>query len=354
MLSLLTLAVMLPAGESSAPALPLRLEWTAPPGCPDAEMVRADVEHLAHRPLRADRRATDALWGTITAGNDGHHLDLVIRLQGAVIRRQLDATRCDTLGHAASLIAAVAVAPLSTAGTVTASEPADGEDADDLAVGAVPDPPRVPSPPEASEPTPRARPVPRARERRPPAPRAEASMDAEPERAHALVLGAAVGVGLGLVPRPGLGLLGSVGWQFGAGRLELLGGHVFGRTATLSDDAGVTVSASGAGLRLGFGWERERIALSLGLGAMVLSLSASGRGASVSPSPVRELWVGIGPGAAVQWAIARRVGVRAGLDLLVGARRPGFHLTQGTIRREAFRSPPSSVLFTAGPYFRFP
>lgn len=348
MLSLLTLVAMLPAGESSVPALPMRVEWTAPRGCPDAERVRADVERLADRPLHSDPRATDALRGTITARDGGHHLDLVIRLRDSVIRRQLDAARCETLGHAASLIAAIAVAPLPTTDTVTAMEHAHVDEEGPLDAGV------VPSPPEASQPTPRRRIVTEDRVPRAAAPDADAPPRAEPERAHALVLGAAVGVGLGLVSRPGLGLLGSLGWQFGGGRLELFGGHVFGRTAILSDDAGVTVAASGAGLRLGFGWQGDRIAVSLGLSAMALSLSASGQGAAVSPSLVRDLWVGIGPGAALSWAIAPRFGVRVGLDMLVGARRPGFHLIQGTTRREAFRSPPSSVLLTVGPYFRFP
>ena len=334
-----------PAGrDAPAPdAVAMRLEWSAPSRCPNAETVRTDVESLARRTIVVDPEATDVLRGQITADGTGHHLVLVVDMGGTVTRRELDAERCETLGRAAGLVAAVAVAPVSTAQSVLGTD--------------IP-PPSIPGPTTSSPLTATATDDPPARSsaaRRGPGPATDADVRRTRQPLdHALTLGAAVGLSLGLVPRTAAGVQGAVGWQFGPGRLEAFGGHWFGRTAVVDADAGVAVRGSGAGLRLCAAWSRGAVAVPVCVGALALALVATGRGPAVSAASVRALWLGVGPGVGVEWRLRPRLGVRGQLDLAVAARRPGFHLQQGAEARAAFRSPPLSLTLVVGPYFRLP
>ncbi|MEM9463565.1 MAG: hypothetical protein AAGF11_56025 [Myxococcota bacterium] len=345
----------LASGPADPGAVPLWVEWSAPSGCLDPAALRDDVERLVGRPVVVDPGARDHVVGAIVRQGLRYRLELEVVLRGEVRRRELEADRCETLGHVAGLVVAVAVAPLATARATRLPTRAD----DPRAVVPVPAwPAAVPSP-TAVAPSSATRSRSRADDRR--ADR-RAAADARspppppppPRRIrHALTLGAAGGLGFSVLPGLAGGLFGSAAWHFGRGSLELYGGHLFGRTASVREDAGVRVQASGAGTRLCLAWEAGPVEVPVCVGALALAMAASGQGPGVDATTVRSLWVGAGPGVGLAWRATAHLGVRAAFDLHIATRRPGFHLVQGLDELPAFRSPPVSLALWIGPYLRF-
>ncbi len=337
-------AALGPGGHAVEPEVTVALEWSAPDGCPDVEHVRADIERLVGHRIGLDRAAADRVRGRITADAAGHHLRLELRVGGQVVRRRIDAPRCETLSHAVGLIAAVAVAPLSSSAAVSSIERG-----------------QVPGPPDLAEPIAVAPPnrtvAPRAGSGPPrgsnaAGPSASRSSTTRPRQG--VELAALAGGGLGLVPRLGGGLEGAVAWRVGPARVELSGGRWFRRSATVPEDGGVQVVGSGGSLRLCAALGAGRLEMPLCVAGRAVVLSAVGIAPAASSGPTRALWMGVGPAVGLSWSLSPRVGLRAQLDAWVAARRPGFHLTRGSDRVGVFQSPPVAVTVMAGPFLRLP
>ena len=142
------------------------------------------------------------------------------------------------------------------------------------------------------------------------------------------VVRAFAGLGLGLVPRAGFGLGGSIGWQ--RKRLTLLasGEHWFARTASVPG-GGVSISASGGGVSACLSVLQGTVEIPVCGEAAVLAVRGIGEGRGVVPQPQTEAWIGVGPGAGLIWWPWERFGLSAHASGRVGARLPAFHLRRG-------------------------
>lgn len=353
------LTVVLAVGLALAPrappdpiALPLRIDWSVPPDCPDVDQIRADVERLTQQPVAPVSAATHELRGRITNDADGYHLELALEFPGRVIQRQLDAESCQTLSRAAGLIVAVAIAPLRATRSISMSEsPASATPSAPMPpIPSLPAESLPPSSPSSSDVDPLVRSRNSSFSPRP-------APDTPRRRLHhGVAFGVAAGAGLGWVPGLAGGVQGSAAWHFGANHLELLGAHWFARvapvTAFVPENTGVRISASGGGLRLCRSPSASPLQFPLCLGAHALALSGSGRGPGLDSTDVVDLWLGVGPAVGMVWRPVARFALRVQFDALLAARRPGFHLIRGSDRVEAFRSPPISLGIMLGPQVR--
>ena len=111
--------VLLVAARSLAQApptasSPVKLEWIAPAGCPDA----ASVERLIARLLAggpAQEARLDARAEVFRTGDGGWHEELTTRSGETRGQRAFDAVSCDVLGDATALALALAIDPSSVA-----------------------------------------------------------------------------------------------------------------------------------------------------------------------------------------------------------------------------------------------
>ena len=157
--SLLLLAALLRAPTSSEPSsagdpsqepLPLRVDWTAEPSCPDAEALRVELVRLLHRELRFDPDAEARVEAVIRRHPREFVLELSVFAGSLHEQRTLRAERCEEFRTAAALVVALALEPWAAG----------------IAPPAVPEPETVPveAPPEApGEPAPVPDRVPMAR-----------------------------------------------------------------------------------------------------------------------------------------------------------------------------------------------
>ena len=101
----------------------LQLEWSAPPGCPSGDAVRARVRQLIRHTEAADGSVVHAE-GTITRRASGElHLHLLVRERELVGERHIESRSCRDLAASA----AVALALLMRApGATHESEAVDG------------------------------------------------------------------------------------------------------------------------------------------------------------------------------------------------------------------------------------
>lgn len=120
-----------PAAESS-PALPpppfaahYTLAWEAPPACPDASIIAAQVDALLDPDAQGE--GVVAVRGQVRATHDGFHLALETEFRGRVDRRELTASQCDALAEATSLVIAGAMQPATAATATTPSDPSTDE-----------------------------------------------------------------------------------------------------------------------------------------------------------------------------------------------------------------------------------
>jgi len=98
------------------PALPLHLEWEAPPGeCPTREAIADEIRRLVGRPLVFDPAAEVVVSGTISRDGAGFVLELQTRVFGATERRTLRADACMALFDATALSVGVALEPFVAA-----------------------------------------------------------------------------------------------------------------------------------------------------------------------------------------------------------------------------------------------
>lgn len=107
--SALVVASVASAQPSSPPAatLPLDLDWRAPAECYSADMVRAELNRIAHpRPGRVPERLSAR--GRIDKRGDVYRLTLTTERNGAAGERTLSASDCRALGREVTLVLALA------------------------------------------------------------------------------------------------------------------------------------------------------------------------------------------------------------------------------------------------------
>jgi hypothetical protein len=93
---------------SAQPAeLPLELDWRAPDDCYSAEMVRSELNRIAHpRAGRVPEKLSAR--GRIEQRGDSFHLTLVTERKGVTGERTLSASDCHALGREVTLVLALA------------------------------------------------------------------------------------------------------------------------------------------------------------------------------------------------------------------------------------------------------
>lgn len=283
------------------------LRWEAPATCPSAAEV---AERLAAR-IGDGRGDTEPTRGEALVAREGSRFVamLVVTTDAGSTTRRLEADTCDTVADAAVLIVAMVHAERTAP---TLPEPP-----------ANPTPePTAPTPPSATTPAPPTTP---RDDMRPTTPR----VDARP-RTRAAVL-AEASLGMGGLPRVGLGLGGGVAVLRPRWRAELVGRYWTPRDAAIGpaqDDARVSVAAGTIGGHAGPVWRLGPVELVAMAG--VHAGVAVGRGRDVAVTRVsRRPWLAAGLHLALLWPLHPRValGLRGALEGVVV--RPRFELREG-------------------------
>lgn len=313
-----------------------RLEWVAPPQCPDEAR---GAEHLARflggRALSAPARVELA---PSRPGATGHVATVTV----AGATRTLHAEDCETLARAAALVVAVSLDPVAAAAVVLEREAEGGtggtegevevEVETDVGSGA---------PPESIEP-------PQPERRRASWGRADMPPrgDASSEQAGSHWLGASGGIALALVPS----LTGAVrlGYAFERNALRLQAEATYGTPRTITYPAEPTVGGRFQsvvfGMRACFAPAAGRVSVPLCGGLEGGPIFGRGLGIANRRSPVGA-WIGGLAGAAAVVRVHPRVALTLGADLLVALRRPAFHVgDRGTL----FRAAPVGLRAIAG------
>ncbi len=307
------------------------VQWSAPEqACPGREAASEVIERAvgpnAEVSVEADVRAVD----------DGFSAGLTIRAGTGVTTRELESPDCDTLLEAISLIAEAAATDAREAEAAQDLEP---EPEARPLLNAMPPAPRVAAdgsdPPEVPPAVDRA-----ADESAPRAPVAPPRRRV-PIRGHVRPFGA---VGWGVTPRVDAGGGVAVGLTRGALRLETVGLVVAPSLSAARDGARIRVWGWSVGLRgCGIVWTsaRELVSIPVCGGADAGLLHGTGRGDGLArTSEHSDLWITASVGPSVIIAVARGIGVYAGVDAVVSARRPGFAISgPGTLYRPEYVGP---------------
>lgn len=346
-----------------APAEGLRLDWQAPAGCPDGEVLRARVVDLVG--VEATGRARLTARARVRGKAGRWTLELALVREGGQDRRTLSDPDCRALAEAAALVLAVAIDPLARIdGPVPEDSPPDaagngslvplppGEPPATDAVVPEPLPPgpsdmSVDSPPPTSPAPPNSSPrIEAAPSDSPPPTPSPVPGDRPTLRARKLQLGLRLGAGLGftrLLPGPhaaldlGLGLEGR-GW-----RVELAGLFVPPVRGVAASDPGIGgVFRLGAGELRGCavpGLRGRPLVFPLCVGLQLGAMHGRGEGSGLPvQQSARSPWVATRFGGALRWRPrAGRVGLWLGLDAIVALIRPAFVTAGGVPVHEAAR-----------------
>lgn len=123
--ALLVLAA--PAAQAALTA-PLRLEWTAPAGCPGAAEVRELVAGVLGRPLESGGPDATRVRARVVTIDGGYALTIETRSASGTNTRRMQDPRCSVLAEAAAVIAATAVDPSLAPPSLPPAEPAIATD----------------------------------------------------------------------------------------------------------------------------------------------------------------------------------------------------------------------------------
>lgn len=304
------------------------LEWTAPTGCADAATASEDLERLTGGAVVVGE-SLDRLRATITTSAGGYTLALDIDVAGTREQRTLESIDCGTLARAATLMMAVAVAPVATTRVIDEPPPPEIEPPPDV----VTEPVAV-VPARTIEPAPRPRARARAKDR--------------------AVIGAWVGPSLGTNPRPTAIVGADLGWRRGAIGVQVSGWHAFALERSIESGIGVRASTTGGGARLVYAVPAGPVELPIGVGIELGELRGGGTGSRVQSKTTRSLWAAAVIGVGLAWPARGRfaLGVRA--DTLIAVRAPGIHLDTAGDPRTVFVAPRVGLRALAGPIFRLP
>lgn len=335
------LSAVLSAEPPQTPGAELQLSWDAPPGCPDAEVVRG------HAQARLEGRGRSTVAEARVRGSDeeGWHLELSVQGPAGVDRREVTAASCEELAEAAGLFIAVAAEPGAEDGE-EASEPHADVEA-----------PEVPPPQPASEdvePVP-DEPIPVAAPTSMPPPSDPAPVDPAPtRRIRAAVRVEGIAQLFRLLPRSASGGVGgAVALWPGVPRvrLEARAHYFFAQRAMypaqpVGADFDLWLAAAAACFEPR--WDRVSLPVCGGVEAGGMR----GRGVGVAdPGPGTAAFVGLPVDVAVTWAPTRWLALWLGPRATVSLRRPPFHV-RGL--DTLFRAGPGALRLVAGVEVRFP
>lgn len=215
-----TIVSMTRFARAEATTLPLELEWEAPPMCPDATIVRRQIEKILHGPLTAPSSAI--AHGKIDRTDDGRfHLALTVRTGDVADTRELDATSCTMLSEAFAVVVALAIDPTKGGGGI--EEPTQPE--------SPPPEPIEPSSPVAVDIVP-----PKSAPRSPPTRASEKAGSSM-----AIELGVGGSVVWGILPQASPGLVASAGIRIDRFRVGMLGTFAFGQTPRFDRTVGAAI-----------------------------------------------------------------------------------------------------------------
>lgn len=336
----LRVALAVTAPEVPAPPGEPRLEWIAPPQCPDAASGAEHLERfLGGHKLPAPARVE------LVASAAGYVAKVTV--DGAT--RTLHAEDCETLARAAALVVAVSLDPVATAATVlrerdvgaveepggsgagsrgASSDTSTAPESDDTELGPTQEP---------------------ARRQRTISTRADMPSRAEPgdtPSGSAHWLGASGGIALAIVPS----LTGAVrlGYAYQRGPLRVQAEATYATPRAITYPAepavGGRFQSVVVGVRACFAPAAGRLAVPLCGGLEGGAIFGRGIGIPNARNPVGA-WIGGLAGAAAVVRVHPRVALLAGADLLVGLRRPAFHVGA---RETLFRASPVGLRALAG------
>lgn len=297
----------------SVPAADYRLEWEAPPGCPDAATIERRVAALtAGRP---PGEGTLAVHGRVVVGDGLHTLTLRTTLRGHTGIRQLSSTLCGELAETVALVVAVSLDPSLSVATPPASTPAPAPSPEPRD-GPVPDAP-VPDPAPldpAIEPVEPPPPSP-ARAGAPPLEDREAPPPEDRERPVApprLLLRGGLGPELGALPGPTAALRLTVGLRWPRAQLLLAATYLTPRRAE-GPGTSAALYQQGMVALLGCGrWSRGAWSVPVCGGLEAGGLRADGRRLQ-RPRAVVGPWLGPMASVGLTYAL-RRLGLWLDLE----------------------------------------
>jgi hypothetical protein len=294
------LAVALAGPSEDPPPLPIDLEWSAPPECPDRDAFVRMMEDVAKHELVLSGDAELEIDARVDMSAERYALRLALRSPQGEEVRELEAPACDDVVAAGSLVVATRLL-------------APAEDA------RVPSPPHDP-PPVAAVPGIVDAPAVAAKPSRTPAPRSRAR-----PRARA-ALGLLGGVAFGATPRTAGTLRAIVAVQWPAARLEVFAKHVFAQRRDETSAPALRAWITGAGALGCWSPAMRRLEIPVCGGIELAQLGGEGTGA-LGGSRVRTgLLVGLPIEAGVIWSPIRWLALRLLAGVSIGVRRPGFHL----------------------------
>lgn len=341
-------------GEPRGEPLPLRVDWTAGPSCPDAEALRVELVRLLHRELRFDPNARARVLGVIRPHAGGFELVLSVSAGGVHERRTLWTERCEELRTAAALVVAVALEPWAAGETPPLVPEPEGEPAAREAAPPAPGAPAV----KPTELDPRGVPAPPATLDHDDASLAHASAGPPPSppvRGRGRV-GLLVHGGLGIAQHAMVagGLGGALAYLGRGWRVELTGIHWWPTRIDVAGGASVRPRTTAGGLRGCWVPRRGRWELPICGGLEAGAMRASATGPGITSTTSTGPWLGVLAGAGAAWRATGWLAVRAGADLTVAAWRPAFHLEQGSKVVPVLTPPPAGLRVLAGVELRFP
>lgn len=317
--ALVASAVVVRSSDAHASAPGYTLEWEASGACPSTDEVREAIDALLIDAAVPDQPPVAAR-GRIEGTERGHRL--VLEIGGRP--REIEGPDCTELSRTAALIVAMAVDPrvLAQVDRHPHKEPV-APDPPPLVVPPVemPVPPPTPehgTPARPGDPNPNPNPNPN-----PVAPREDA---ARPARVLGVAGAIAAGLDVGTLPAPAAHVAVSLSGFTRRLRIDVVGDYVARRgiDSPEVDEIGIDVQAWSVGVR-GCGlWHVRRASLAACVSARGGLVHARGRGVGLQPESARQPWAGIGPAGLVIVPLSPRIGLLAGLDVLVAATRGGF------------------------------
>jgi hypothetical protein len=290
---------------------PIELVWEAPPACPDAEAVRARIDHVVPEPGPGVRVRAEA---HVLEEADTFALQLRIDDGMRTETREVRSRDCDALARATGLVIAVAIDPVQVARSPQVASPTVAPEIE---------------PPAVLDPSPLAvpdRPAPRSRVD---TPRAEAPERDRQELPVRFGLRPELLVGGGLLPGVvGLGVAGTfaVLGRARPWRAELGGAYWFPRRATIADTptAGGDIwlahaRATGCGVP-----SLPRVEFPICAGLDVGAAGGRGFGEGVVTRTDADLFVGLHAGVGAAWAPIPALALFARVEGVVALNRPAF------------------------------
>lgn len=333
-------ALGLARAPEPAPVEGPRLEWLAPPECPDA---RRGAELLAR--FLGERAPSGTARVELAADASGHSASVTVN----DATRTLRGSDCETLARAAALVVAVSLDP-SVAEDMVLPEEAPPEPA-----SAVPDPIPADPPPEPiasrnaapSDPAPTPAPTPApAPTRTSPSRRGPPAGSSAP---HWLTLGS----GLSGAAIPAITGVIRMGYGYHRGALHLHAHATYATPRVIAyPDSGVggRFQALSLDARACFAPAVGRFAIPLCGGAESGMVVGRGLGVADAQRPVGA-WVGLLASTAVRVQVHPRVAVTMGADFVALLRRPAFIVGE---REILFRSPVFGLRGLLGVELRVP